>query len=326
MSDVTFKDAIRQALDEELGHDPDVIFFGEDVAIAGGCFQVTPGLVDSHGSDRVFDTPISEMALSAAAFGAAAAGLRPVIEIMFSDFIALAMDSLINQSAKYWYLSNGEKSIPLTVRTTVGGGGQFGALHSQVPIPWLQAVPGLKLVVPSTPASAKALLKASIRDENPVVFLEYKRLYPTKGPVGGPDDVAELGKAEVVKAGSDLTLISAGRGVVDCIAAAAELADRGIDAEVIDLRSLRPIDTECIVESVERTGNVMVVEEGPKTGGWAGEILAILTESSLGYIDDISRLTLPDIPLPYSPPLEADVLPDAAAIVEQVCGRAGVVL
>jgi pyruvate/2-oxoglutarate/acetoin dehydrogenase E1 component len=326
MSEVTFKEAIRQGLDEELALDPDVVFFGEDVAIAGGCFQVTPGLYESFGQERVFDTPISEMALSTAAFGAAAAGLRPVIEIMFADFIALAMDSLINQSAKYWYLSNGEKSIPLTVRTTVGGGGNFGALHSQIPIPWLQAIPGLKLAFPSNPYDAKALLKGSIRDDNPVVFFEHKRLYQSKGAVGGADEILRLGEARVAREGTDLTLVSAGKSAIDCLAAAEELATLGIDCEVVDLRSMRPIDSRTIVESVQKTGRVLVVEEGPKTGGWAGEILAIVAEQALGNIDDAWRLTLPDIPLPYSPPLEADVLPGQAAIVAQVSSRAGIIV
>jgi pyruvate/2-oxoglutarate/acetoin dehydrogenase E1 component len=324
MAEVTFKEAIRRGLDEELARDSDVIFFGEDVAAAGGCFQVTPGLVEQHGEDRVFDTPISEMALSAAAFGSAAAGLRPVFEIMFSDFIALAMDSLINQSAKYWYLSAGEKSIPLTLRTTIGGGGQFGALHSQVPIPWLQAIPGLKLVAPATPEDAKALLKAAIRDENPVVFLEHKRLYATKGAVGGADHVAELGRASVVRPGSDITLVSVSRGVIDCLGAADELAEMGIAAEVIDLRTLRPIDVPTLLRSVEKTSRVVVVEEGPRTGGWAGEVLAIVAEQALGSVDDAWRITMPDLPLPYSPPLEADVLPGQKRIVEEISTRAGI--
>jgi pyruvate/2-oxoglutarate/acetoin dehydrogenase E1 component len=324
MPTVTFKDAVRQALDEELARDPDVIFFGEDVAIAGGCFQVTPGLFEKHGEQRVFDTPISELALSAAAFGAAAAGLRPVIEIMFADFIALAMDSLVSQSAKYWYFSNGEKSIPLTVRTTVGGGGQFGALHSQIPIPWMQAVPGLKLVAPSTPADAKALLKGAIQDDNPVVFFEHKRLYSTKGEVGDDVEAAPLGVAKVLREGSDLTLVSASRSVLDCLEAADALVEYGVDVEVIDLRSLRPLDGDCIVRSLEKTGRLLVVEEGPKTGGWAGEVMAIATERALGHLDDAWRIALPDIPLPYSPPLEADVLPDAKKIVDQVRSRGGI--
>src|SRR5829696_1715712 len=323
MARVDFKRGIWEALDEELGRDEDVIFFGEDVAYAGGVFQATAGLQERHGSDRVFDTPISEMALSSAAFGSAATGLRPVFEIMFADFIALAMDSLINQSAKYWYLSNEQKSIPLTVRATVGGGGQFGAIHSQIPIPWLQGVPGLKVVAPATPFDAKAMLKAAIRDDNPVVFFEHKRLYSVKGELGGPDDVVALGSAAVAREGSDLTVITAMKGVHDALDAAEGLAEHGIDVEVVDLRSFRPIDADTIVASVEKTGRVLVVEEGPRTGGWAGEVMAVVTEGALGYLDDAWRLTMPDLPLPYSPPLEKAFLPGPDAITDAILSRAG---
>ena len=324
MARVDFKRGIWEALDEELERDEDVIFFGEDVAYAGGVFQATAGLQERHGEDRVFDTPISEMALSSAAFGSAATGLRPVFEIMFADFIALAMDSLINQSAKYWYLSNEQKSIPLTVRATVGGGGQFGAIHSQIPIPWLQGVPGLKVVAPATPFDAKAMLKAAIRDDNPVVFFEHKRLYSVKGELGGPDDVVPLGKAAVVREGSDLTVITAMKGVHDALESAERLAGRGIDVEVVDLRSFRPIDAETIVASVEKTGRALVVEEGPRTGGWAAEVLAVVTEGALGYLDDAWRLTMPDLPLPYSPPLEKAFLPGPDAITDAILSRAGI--
>jgi acetoin:2,6-dichlorophenolindophenol oxidoreductase subunit beta len=324
MARVDFKRGIWEALDEELERDEDVIFFGEDVAYAGGVFQATAGLQERHGEDRVFDTPISEMALSSAAFGSAATGLRPVFEIMFADFIALAMDSLINQSAKYWYLSNEQKSIPLTVRATVGGGGQFGAIHSQIPIPWLQGVPGLKVVAPATPFDAKAMLKAAIRDDNPVVFFEHKRLYSVKGELGGPDDVVPLGTAAVVREGSDLTVITAMKGVHDALEAAERLAGRGIDVEVVDLRSFRPIDAEAIVASVEKTGRALVVEEGPRTGGWAAEVLAVVTEGALGYLDDAWRLTMPDLPLPYSPPLEKAFLPGPDAITDAILSRAGI--
>jgi len=323
MAKADFKRGIWEALDEELARDGDVIFFGEDVAHAGGVFQATAGLAERHGPERVFDTPISELALSSAAFGSGATGLRPIIEIMFADFIALAMDSLINQSAKYWYLSNEQKSIPLTVRATVGGGGQFGAIHSQIPIPWLQGVPGLKVVAPATPFDAKAMLKASIRDDNPVVFFEHKRLYPVKGELGGPDDVVPLGSATVVREGSDLTVITAMKGVQDSLQAAEGLAERGIDVEIVDLRSFRPIDAETIVASAEKTGRVLVVEEGPRTGGWAGEVLAVVTEEALGYLDDAWRLTMPDLPLPYSPPLEKAFLPGADAITDAILSRAG---
>ena len=324
MARVDFKRGIWEALDEELERDEDVIFFGEDVAFAGGVFQATAGLQERHGPDRVFDTPISEMALSSAAFGSAATGLRPVFEIMFADFIALAMDSLINQSAKYWYLSNEQKSIPLVVRATVGGGGQFGAIHSQIPIPWLQGVPGLKVVAPATPFDAKAMLKAAIRDDNPVVFFEHKRLYPVKGELGGPDEIVQLGKAAVVREGSDLTVVTAMKGVHDALEAADRLAEQGIDVEVVDLRSFRPIDAETIVSSVEKTGRALVVEEGPRTGGWAAEVLAVVTEGALGYLDDAWRLTMPDLPLPYSPPLEKDFLPGADAITDAILSRAGI--
>jgi acetoin:2,6-dichlorophenolindophenol oxidoreductase subunit beta len=324
MARVDFKRGIWEALDEELARDEDVIFFGEDVAYAGGVFQATAGLQERHGADRVFDTPISEMALSSAAFGSAATGLRPVFEIMFADFIALAMDSLINQSAKYWYLSNEQKSIPLTVRATVGGGGQFGAIHSQIPIPWLQGIPGLKVVAPSTPFDAKAMLKSAIRDDNPVVFFEHKRLYSVKGELGGPDDLVPLGKAAVVREGSDLTVITAMKGVADALEAAERLAEHRIDVEVVDLRSFRPIDVETIVASVEKTGRVLVVEEGPRTGGWAGEVVAVVTEGALGYLDDAWRLTMPDLPLPYSPPLEKAFLPGPDAITDAVLSRAGI--
>ena len=324
MARVDFKRGIWEALAEELGRDEDVIFFGEDVAYAGGVFQATAGLQERHGADRVFDTPISELALSSAAFGSAATGLRPVFEIMFADFIALAMDSLINQSAKYWYLSNEQKSIPLTVRATVGGGGQFGAIHSQIPIPWLQGIPGLKVVAPATPFDAKAMLKAAIRDDNPVVFFEHKRLYSVKGELGGPDDVVPLGQAAVVREGSDLTLITAMKGVHDALEAAEGLVEHGIDVEVVDLRSFRPIDAETIVASAEKTGRVLVVEEGPRTGGWAGEVMAVVTEGALGYLDDAWRLTTPDLPLPYSPPLEKAFLPGPDTITDAILSRAGI--
>ena len=324
MAETTFKQAIWEALDEELERDGDVVFFGEDVARAGGVFQTTAGLAERHGAERVFDTPISELALSSAAFGAAATGLRPVIEIMFADFIALAMDSLINQSAKYWYLSNEQKSIPLTVRSTVGAGGQFGDIHSQVPIPWLQAIPGLKIAAPAFPADAKGMLKASIRDDNPVVFFEHKRLYAVKGELGARDDLISLGKAAVAREGSDVTVITAMKGVHDALVAADELAGHGIEIEVLDLRSLRPIDQETLIDSAEKTGRVLVVEEGPRTGGWAGEVLALITEGALGYLDDAWRLTMPDLPLPYSPTLEREFLPSADAIRDAILLRAGI--
>jgi pyruvate/2-oxoglutarate/acetoin dehydrogenase E1 component len=318
VAEVEFRQAIWQALDEELGHDESVVFFGEDVAAAGGVFAVTPGLVEKHGAERVFDTPISELALAGAAFGSAVAGLRPVVEIMFGDFLPLAMDSLVNQAAKYWYISNERASVPLTVRSVVGGGGRFGAIHSQMPVAWFQGVPGIKIVAPSTPADAKALLKAAIRDDNPVLFFEHKRLYSMKGEVNG--DVGEIGRAAVVRSGSDLTLVSSMRLLHECLGAAEKLAGDGIDCEVIDARTLRQLDVPTVVRSVEKTTRLVVVEEGPR-GGWAGELLAAVTEEALGDLDDAWRITTPDHPIPYSPPLEDAFMPGAEAIARAIRER-----
>jgi pyruvate/2-oxoglutarate/acetoin dehydrogenase E1 component len=315
-TELDFRSAIKDALDEELARDERVVFFGEDVAAPGGVFAVTGGLQERHGAQRVFDTPISELAIAGAAFGAAVTGLRPVIEIMFGDFLFLAMDSLANQAAKYWFVSAGQASVPLVVRSAVGAGGRFGAIHSQMPVPWFQGIPGLKIVAPSTPADAKALLKASIRDDNPVVFLEHKRLYAVKGPDGA--EVLPLGRAHVVRAGSDVTIVSAMKGVHDALAAAGELAGDGIEAEVIDLRTLRPLDLDTVRESVSRTNRLLVVEEGPRTGGWSAGLVGAIAEEALDHLDDAWRLTTDDAPIPYSPPLEDAFLPSAATIAASV--------
>ena len=207
------------------------MFFGEDIAAEqGGVFAVTPGIQERFGSERVFDTPISELALSGAAFGAAVTGLRPIIEIMFGDFMGLAMDSLVNQSAKYWYLSHEQRSVPLVVRSAVGGGGRFGAIHSQTHATWFQGIPGLKIAFPSSPAEAKGLLKGAIRDDNPVIFLEHKRLYSVKEPGPADGEVLPLGRARVARAGEDLTIVSAGKGVPDALEAAEQLSGDGVQA------------------------------------------------------------------------------------------------
>jgi pyruvate/2-oxoglutarate/acetoin dehydrogenase E1 component len=318
-TELEFREAVRQALDEELARDERVVFFGEDVAAAGGVFAVTPGLLEKYGPERVFDTPISELALVGAAFGSAICGLRPVIEIMFADFLPLVMDGLVNQASKYWYVSNGQASVPLVIRSACGAGGRFGAIHSQMPIAWLLGVPGLKIVCPATPGDAKGLLKAAIRDDNPVLFLEHKRLYSLKGEVG--DEPLPLGKALVRRPGRDVTIVSAMKGVHDALEAAEALAAQAIEAEVIDLRTLRPLDTETVLRSVERTNRLLVVEEGPRTGGWAAEVLASAAELALGHLDAAWRLTTPDHPIPYSPPLEDAFLPGAEAIVRSVLGH-----
>ena len=288
MSELEFRTAIRDALHEEIERDPAVVFFGEDVAAAGGVFMTTPELHERHGQDRVFDTPISELAMAGAAFGAAVTGLRPVIEIMFGDFMALPMDSLVNQSAKFWYVSNEQASVPLVVRSAVGAGGRFGAMHSQIHGTWFQGIPGIKIVAPSNPADAKGLLKSAIRDDNPVIFLEHKRLYSMKGPPPAEETVP-LGKAEVV-----------------------------------DIRSLRPLDHESVLESVAKTNRVMVVEEGTRVGGWAGNLLGILAAEGLHDLDDAWIVATDDTPAPYSPTLEDAWLPAGAEIAAAVRERLGV--
>lgn len=325
MSTLEFRAAIRDAIAEELERDPQVVFFGEDIAVAGGVFKATPGLLERFGPSRVFDTPISELALAGTAYGAAVTGLRPIFEVMFGDFMGLAMDSLVNQAAKFWYISKEQASVPLVVRSAVGGGGRFGAIHSQTHGTWFQGIPGLKIAFPSSPAEAKGLLKASIRDENPVLFLEHKRLYSVKGPPPAPgQELIPLGRAGIARAGSDLTLVSIGKGVPDALAAAETLAGEGIEVEVVDLRTLRPLDLDTVLESVGRTNRLLAVEEGPRTGGWASGLLGAVAERGLHDLDDAWILATAETPIPYSPTLEDAYIPDTEAIVATVRSRAGV--
>jgi acetoin:2,6-dichlorophenolindophenol oxidoreductase subunit beta len=326
MSDeLEFRAAIREAIIEEMERDESVVFFGEDIAAEqGGVFAVTPRIQERFGEERVFDTPISELALSGAAFGAAVAGLRPLIEIMFGDFMGLAMDSLANQSAKYWYVSGEQRSVPLVVRSAVGGGGRFGAMHSQTHATWFQGIPGLKIVFPSSPAEAKGLLKGAIRDDNPVIFLEHKRLYSVKGPAPPPGEVLPLGRARVARPGSDLTIVSAGKSVADALEAADQLAGDGVEAEVIDLRTLRPLDLDTVLDSVARTNRLLAVEEGPRTGGFASGLLGQVAEHGLHDLDDAWLLATDELPIPYSPTLEDAFIPGVAAIAAAVRERAGI--
>jgi acetoin:2,6-dichlorophenolindophenol oxidoreductase subunit beta len=246
-----------------------------------------------------------------------------VIEIMFGDFMGLPMDSLVNQAAKYWYVSNEQASVPLVVRSAVGAGGRFGAMHSQIHGTWFQGIPGIKVVGPSSPADAKGLLKSAIRDDNPVIFLEHKRLYSVKGPAPIDDETVPLGKAAVVREGSDVTIVSALRGARDSVEAADALADDGISAEVVDLRSLRPLDHETVLESVGKTNRLMVVEEGTRVGGWAANLLGIVTAEALEELDDAWIIASGDIPAPYSPTLEDAWLPAAPEIAAAVRERLG---
>jgi acetoin:2,6-dichlorophenolindophenol oxidoreductase subunit beta len=321
--ELEFRDAIRDAIAEELERDETVIFFGEDIAgDQGGVFAVTPGLQERFGAERVFETPISELALAGAAFGAAATGMRPVLEIMFGDFMGLAMDSLVNQAAKLWYVSGEQGSAPLVVRSAVGAGGRFGAMHSQTHGTWFQGVPGIKVVAPSSPGDAKALLKAAIRDDNPVIFLEHKRLYSVKGPEP-TDEVLPIGEAAIVREGADLTIVSISKGVRDVLEAAEALASEGVDAEVIDLRALRPLDSATVLASVTKTNRLLAVEEGPRTGGWATGLLGVVSEQALHDLDDAWIVATDETPIPYSPTLEDAFLPSAEKIVESVRERLG---
>ena len=323
MSQLEFRTGIRDAIAEEMRRDESVVFFGEDIAAAGGVFKATPGIHEEFGEQRCFDTPISELALAGAAYGSAVTGLRPIFEIMFGDFMALPMDSLVNQAAKYWYISNEQGSCPLVVRSAVGAGGRFGAIHSQNHGTWYQSTPGIKIAMPSTPAEAKGLLKGAIRDDNPVVFLEHKRLYSVKGDAPPDGEVIALGKARIARPGSDLTIVTIGKGVSDALAAAEELERSAVSAEVVDLRTMRPLDVETVLESVARTNRIVVVEEGPRTGGWAAGLLGAVAEAGLHDLDDAWIIATEETPVPYSPALEDAYLPDSASIVRSVQSRLG---
>jgi acetoin:2,6-dichlorophenolindophenol oxidoreductase subunit beta len=308
MRQIAYRAAIREALAEEMARDDSVVLFGEDVE-PGGVFNVTPKLVEDFGHGRVFDTPISEMAMVGSAFGAAVCGVRPVVEIMFGDFLGLVVDSLANQASKYWYVSGQQASVPLTIRTAVGGGNRLGPFHSQTPTSWLLGMTGLKLVAPTTPADAKALTKAAIRDDNPVVIFEHKQLYPIKGEVPEEVEPAIIGQAAVRRPGDDVSIIAALGAVRQSLAAADLLAKDGIDAEVIDLRTLRPLDEETIVATTTRTGRLVVVEDGPTIGGYGAEVIAVACERVAGL--SVRRVCAPDLPIAFSPPLEDALFPKA---------------
>ncbi len=316
---IEFRHAIIEALADELAADPSVFLLGEDVAAAGGVFKTTEGLLERFGPDRVIDTPISELAMTGAAFGSALMGRRPVLEIMFGDFMALSMDSLINQSAKWRFLSNDQVTVPLTVRTAVGAGGRFGAIHSQNPGTWLHNVAGISIVAPSTPGDAYGLLRSAVQADHPVLFLEHKRLFSMKGELDR--GLVELGTAAVVREGADLTMVSMMKGVHDALQAADVLAAEGTDVEVIDLRSLRPLDLETVVRSVEKTGRIVCVEEGPVTGGWAAGLVGQLAAQALDLLEDATIVSAPDLPVPFSPTLEDAWLPGVERIVAHVRAR-----
>jgi pyruvate dehydrogenase E1 component beta subunit len=299
--------------------DPSVVLYGEDIGIYGGVFKVTRALQEEFGAERVVDTPISEQTMTGMGVGAAMMGLRPVIEIMYADFLPLCLDALANQASILHFVWAGQVSVPMVLRTQGGGGAGAGAQHSKSLEAMVSHIPGLKVVSPVFPADAKGLLKAAIRDPNPVVFLEHKLLYNTTGEVPEGDHTVEIGKAAVVREGSDVTLVANSRMVLEALKAADTLAGSGISCEVVDLRSLRPLDTATIVASVKKTSRAVVVNEGWRFGGFGAEVAAQISEAAFEYLDaPVARIGTRDLPIPYSEPLEAAVVPSAASIVEAV--------
>jgi acetoin:2,6-dichlorophenolindophenol oxidoreductase subunit beta len=312
MAQLTYRDAVARGIAQEMRRDDRVVLIGEDVAGAGGVFKTTVGLLDEFGPRRVIDTPIAEQAILGAAMGAAMTGLRPVAEIMFSDFFAVCWDLVVNEMAKTRYMTNGQVTLPLVVKTGNGGSLRFGAQHSQAIENWAMAVPGLKVVTPSTPRDVVGLMAAAVRSDDPVLFFEHKGLYAMKGEVPDGDIVDELGTAVVRKTGADATILSLGLTVGRALDAAAQLSARGIDAEVIDVRSLVPLDTRTILASLAKTGRLFTVEENPRLLGWGAEIAAIAVDESFWDLDGpVQRITTPHIPLPSADSLEDLVIPSA---------------
>jgi pyruvate dehydrogenase E1 component beta subunit len=316
MSEQTYLEAIRAALGEEMKRDSSVYLFGEDVSL-GGPFGVTKGLAEEFGVNRVVNTPISEATVMGLAIGAASAGLRPVVEIMFIDFITLALDQLANHGAKLHYMSGGQIKIPLTVRVQCGIGGAMGAHHSQSLEAWLAHVPGLKVVMPSNPADAKGLLKAAVRDDGPVVFIEHRGLYWSKAQVPESDEIVPLGRASILRAGDQVTVVAVGAMVGPALAAAQELGADGAAVEVIDPRTVSPLDVETIVNSARKTGRVIIVHEAVEQGGIGAEIVARVQQEAFYYLDrPILRVAAPFAPVPASPGLEKTFLPSKDRIVQ----------
>jgi acetoin:2,6-dichlorophenolindophenol oxidoreductase subunit beta len=320
MAELTYRDAVAAGIAQEMERDHLVVCLGEDIAAAGGVFKATVGLLEKFGPRRVRDTPIAEQAILGAAMGAAMTGLRPVAEIMFSDFMAVCWDIAANEIAKTRYMTNGQISLPLVIRTGNGGGSRFGAQHSQSVENWAMAIPGLKVVAPSTPADVKGLMAAAIRDPDPVIFFEHKALYATKGEVPDGEHVDTLGTAAIRRQGSDLTIAALGLMVSRALEAAERLqAEHGISATVLDLRSLVPLDTQTIFSAVAKTGRLYTVEENPRLCGWGAEVSSLVAEELFWDLDaPITRITTPHVPLPAADRLEDLAIPSAARIVETI--------
>ena len=319
MAVITYREAVARGIAQEMRRDPDVVFLGEDVAAAGGVFKTTVGLLEEFGPSRVRDTPISEQAILGAAIGAAMTGLRPIAEIMFSDFFAVCWDLIANEMAKIRYMSDGQLALPLVVRCANGAGVRFGAQHSQSVENWAMAVPGLKVVAPSSPRDVVGLLAAAIRDPDPVIFFEHKGLMASKGEVPDGEVLDELGRAKVLRQGRDATIVALAAMVPRAMTAAERLSEHGIEVTVVDVRSLVPLDTRTILTEVASTGRLFTVEENPRLCGWGAEIVSIVAEEAYGALTGPPvRITTPHIPLPAADKLEDYVLPSADKITETV--------
>ena len=317
MAQITYREALNQALREELDRDERVFILGEEVGYFGGAFKVTDGLLAVYGEKRIRDTPISELGITGAGVGAAMGGLRPVIELMTINFSLLAIDQIVNHAAKIRYMFGGQCKVPLVIRAPQGGGHQLGAQHSQSLEAYFVHCPGLRVAIPATPADAKGLLKAAIRHEDPVIFLEHESLYGKRGEVPDGEFLVPFGQANVARQGKDVTIISYSKCVYDALSAAETLENEGIDAEVIDLRTLNPLDLNTVIESVKKTAKVAIVYEGWRTGGAGAEIASQIYEAAFDYLDaPIERVATKDIPMPYNRHLEAAALPTAEDVVK----------
>lgn len=319
MAELTYREAVAWGIAQEMRRDPNLVMLGEDIAAAGGVFKTTVGLLDEFGPERVRDTPISEQAIVGAAMGAAMTGIPVIAEIMFSDFLAVCWDMIANEIAKSRYMTDGQVSFPLVIRTANGGGVRFGAQHSQSVENWAMMIPGLKVVAPSTPVDVIGLMAASIRDPDPVVFFEHKSLMATRAEIPDGEIIDQLGQARIVRDGSDVTIAALALMVPRALEAAAALEADGISAEVIDLRSLVPLDTNTLLESVQKTGRFFTVEENPRLCGWGAELASIVSEESFWALDGpVIRITTPHIPLPAAAALEDMALPSVDRIYETI--------
>jgi pyruvate dehydrogenase E1 component beta subunit len=317
----TIRDAINEALHEEMRRDERIFMMGEDIGVAGGVFKVTAGLLNEFGPERVRDTPIAEAGIVGLAVGAAMTGMRPVVEIMFNDFTTLASDQIVNQAAKLRYMTAGQCKVPLVIRTAMGAGRRAAAQHSQSLQSWYAHIPGLKVVMPSTPEDAKGLLKSAIRDDNPVIFMEDKMMYAQKGPLPEGDYTIPLGLARIHRTGKDATVVCTSSMLYPSLEAAERLAADGIDVEIIDPRTLSPLDENTLIESAAKTGHVLVVDEGYQSFGVTAEIAARIMQGAFDYLDEpVYRLGAADVPVPFAPSLEDLTIPSADRIVELVKG------